>query len=208
MSESKPLNIYQKINTVMKAVSYVKKDTRVTAPGANYSAVTHDEITAVLREHLVSNGIVVVPEQTLGQIVVRRDPNNGIKMHLFEGCFDVHFINIDDPADKVTVTVFAHANDNGDKAPGKCMSYAVKSAMLKLFSLETGENEESRHPQYEEPELITAEQSEQIKKALTDNAVLDSDFLTAAQVQSIDQIHSDRFNGAIGWIKKQAAKDD
>lgn len=35
--------------------------------------------------------------------------------------------------------------DNADKAPGKALSYAKKYAMLKLFEIETGENDESRY---------------------------------------------------------------
>ena len=65
-------------------------------------------------------------------------------MHLYSGDYAVHFVNIDQPEDRVTICINAHAADNGDKAPGKCASYATKSAMLKMFSLETGENEESR----------------------------------------------------------------
>jgi hypothetical protein len=53
-------------------------------------------------------------------------------------------VNIDNPTDKVCVTVQAHAQDNGDKAPGKAMTYAVKTAVLKMFFFETGENDESR----------------------------------------------------------------
>jgi hypothetical protein len=43
------------------------------------------------------------------------------------------------------VTLPSHALDNGDKAPGKAISYATKYALLKTFLLETGEDEESRH---------------------------------------------------------------
>jgi hypothetical protein len=35
--------------------------------------------------------------------------------------------------------------DNADKAPGKALSYAKKYAVLKLFEIETGEDEESRY---------------------------------------------------------------
>ena len=46
---------------------------------------------------------------------------------------------------RACVTLTAHGNDSGDKAPGKVMSYAVKTTMLKLFGIETGENDESRN---------------------------------------------------------------
>jgi hypothetical protein len=41
--------------------------------------------------------------------------------------------------------------DNQDKAPGKALSYAKKYAVLKLFEIETGEDEESR---FQQPEIF------------------------------------------------------
>ena len=133
-------NIYQRINTVMKAVKYVQKDAEVQG----YKAVTHDMVTAVLRPELIKAGIAINVDQLRSELLTRRDPKAGEKMHLYSGDYAVHFVNIESPEDRVTVTVNAHANDNGDKAPGKAMSYAVKYAMLKTFSLETGENDEAR----------------------------------------------------------------
>ena len=133
-------NIFQRINAVMKAVEYVKKDRKVDT----YMAVTYDQLVSVCRSELVKNGIAIFPEQTEGVMLVMRDPKNDVKMHLYSGTYNVNFVNIDKPDDRYTVTVQAHATDNGDKAPGKALTYAVKSAMLKALMLETGENDESR----------------------------------------------------------------
>lgn len=140
-------NIYQRINAVMTEVDYVQKDATITG-GGSYKAVTHDMVTAVVRPAFVKHGIVVRPEQLQSRLLQERAPkaegDKGHKMHLYSGDYAVHFVNIDNPEDFITVTVNAHANDTGDKAPGKAMSYAVKYAVLKLLSLETGENEEAR----------------------------------------------------------------
>lgn len=134
------MNIYQRINAVMKEVDYVQKDAEVQG----YKAVTHDMVTAVLRKSLVEHGIVVQPEQLQSTMLEMRNPERNIKQHLYSGDYAIHFVNVDNPEDRVTVTMNAHAADTGDKAPGKAASYATKYAMLKVFSLETGENEESR----------------------------------------------------------------
>lgn len=147
-------NIYQRINAVMKVVKYVQKDITVTGAGS-YKAVSHDMVLAVLREQLVTQGIVVRLEQLKGSIVQMRDLKADIKMHLYSGDYTVHFVNMDKPDDCVSVTINAHAADSGDKSPGKATSMAVKYAMLKTFGLETGENEESR---FSEP--YTPEQAE------------------------------------------------
>jgi len=133
-------NIYQRINEVMQAVEYVKKDADVQG----YKAVSHDMVIAVLRKSMVKAGIVTRVEQLKGHFAEMRDLKADRKMHLYVADYAIHFVNIDKPEDCVSVTMQAHANDTGDKAPGKAASYAVKYALLKTFSLETGENDESR----------------------------------------------------------------
>ena len=145
------LNIYQRINAVMQEVEYVKKDGAISGGGANYKAVTHDQVTSVIRASMVKHGIVIQVEQLKSEMLIKRDVEKGVKMHLYSGDYAVSFINIDKGEDRLTATINAHANDNGDKAPGKAASYAVKYAMLKTFTLETGENDESRS--FEEPDF-------------------------------------------------------
>lgn len=138
------MNIYQRLNAVMKEVTYVQKDREVTGGGQNYKAVTHDKVVSVVRAALVNAGIAVVPEQLDGSLLIQRDPKADVKMHLYSGSYVIHFVNIDKPDERVSVPVQAHANDNGDKAPGKALTYATKAAILKALMLETGEDEESR----------------------------------------------------------------
>jgi len=137
------LNIYQRINAVRKKVEYVQKDATVNG-GGTYRAVTHDMVTAVLRDALIENGIVVITDQRMSESIPVGSTKNGAPIIRYEAWYEVSFINIEKPDDRLSIRVQAHANDSADKAPGKAMSYAVKYAMLKTFSLETGENEESR----------------------------------------------------------------
>lgn len=141
------LNIFQRINAVMKEVSYLQKDKAVSAGGGgNYKAVTHDNLVSVARAAMVKNGIVIFPKQIRGELMPPSQKADGSisTMRLYEGEYEINFVNIDKPEDRVTVVVVAHAADNGDKAPGKCLTYATKQAVLKALWLETGENEESR----------------------------------------------------------------
>jgi len=75
------------------------------------------------------------------------------KQRLYEATFQIEFVNMDEPTDRIVTQQTAHALDNGDKAPGKAMSYATKYAILKLFNIETGEDEESRY-QTEEFDIV------------------------------------------------------
>lgn len=137
-------NIYQRVNLVMREVAYVQKDADVSTGKSSYKAVTHDMVLAVLRKAMVEQGIVTRTELVKGKIVQLKDFSKDIKQNFYAARYKVHFVNMDDPADFITCTFDAHANDSGDKAPGKTASMAIKYAMLKTFGLETGENEESR----------------------------------------------------------------
>lgn len=145
---SKPLNIFQRINAVQSAIGYIQKDKSVSAGAAgSYKAVTHDAVTAMLRKHLIEAGIVIVPtcfKSEFDQPTVNPDGTHA-KQRLLRAEYVVSFVNIDNPQDNLAVPVIAHALDNGDKAPGKAVSYATKIALLKVFLLETGEDEESRY---------------------------------------------------------------
>lgn len=163
--ESKP-NIYQRINAVMQEISYVQKDIEVSG-GGKYKAVTHDMVTAVTRPHFVKHGIAVVPRLIEGQVVdTGRKTSSGTPIIRYEGRYEVSFVNVDEPTDACVLPLSAHAEDQGDKAPGKCISYAVKMAILKVLLLESGENDEGRMPEAEEPEPLSEEEVAGLKGRL------------------------------------------
>ena len=158
-------NIYQRLAEVMKSVNYVQKDTAVQGGGSNYMAVSHDAIVALTRKSFIEYGILVSPELLRSEILVQRnlDLKTPIKMMLYSGDYAISFINIDKPEDRHIVTINAHAADNGDKAPGKALSHATKSAILKVLLIETGVNDESRAY---EPELFTPDQKEELDRII------------------------------------------
>ncbi len=140
------MNIYQRINEIRKKVAYVQKDKK--GDGQGYMAVTHDAVTALLREQMVVQGVIVSPSLVEARTVqdTQMATGKGIPIIRYEATYDVAFVNCDEPTDRVVLKIEAHALDQGDKAPGKAISYATKYAMLKLFSIETGEDDEQRVP--------------------------------------------------------------
>lgn len=132
------LNLLQRINEVRKALPYIQKDARVDG---KYSAVTHDAVTAMVRPLLIEHGIVSWPNLVSSTSCPREE---GSKQFRHEATYDFTFANIEDPKDCLVIRIIGHAMDNADKAPGKALSYAMKYALLKLFNIETGEDEESR----------------------------------------------------------------
>ena len=141
------MNIYQRINAVRKSITYIQKDKSVSAgPAGSYRAVTHDAVTGMIRQHLVEHGVIIAPTLIESMFHPKEE---GAKQRLYSASYDVRFINMDAPDECVTIRIEAHALDNGDKAPGKAISYATKYAILKLFNIETGEDEESRYQREE-----------------------------------------------------------
>lgn len=146
------MNIYQRINEVRKAISYVQKDKSVSTGAGSYKAVTHDQVTGMVREHMVKNGIVSYPV-LVESTSLPKEVNAQMEMakqFRYEATYDIVFVNMDEPSEAITIRIQAHAMDNADKACGKALSYAKKYAVLKLFEIETGEDEESRYQDKEE----------------------------------------------------------
>lgn len=141
MSEQKR-NILQRINAVRKAIGYVQKDKSVSTGQGSYKAVNHDQVTALVRGHMIDAGIVCIPNLIAS---CANPKDEGAKQFRYDATYEFVFANEDDAQDFVKIKIEAHAMDNADKAPGKALSYAKKYAVLKLFELETGEDEESRY---------------------------------------------------------------
>ena len=140
------MNIYQRLNEVRKAVDYIQKDDKLV--GGKYKAVTHDSVTAAIRGHLIEHGVMIVPSIESSKVeATGTTTGKGVPYIRYEAIYRVQFVNCDAPEEIVPMMVEAHALDEGDKAPGKALSYAVKGAMLKLFSIETGEDDEGRSDQ-------------------------------------------------------------
>ncbi len=142
-------NIFQRINEVRKLIDKVAKDKKVES----YMAVTHDQVTALTREHFVAQGIVIVPriltERTVatGTFTAKETP-----FVRYEATYAFDVVNEDDPKDMFTAVIGAHAIDHGDKAPGKALSYAKKALVLKLLELESVSDEEGRQEQHKSKE--------------------------------------------------------
>lgn len=169
------MNIYQRINEVRKAVDYISKDKKVEG----YMAVTHDSVTALVRPHLVSQGIVIVPH--LVSSTTKETGTTTMKGTPFirtECVYRFNVVNAEDPTDCFAAEIESHALDHGDKAPGKALSYAKKSLMLKLLEIESGEGEEERAEQHKPKphKTVSADawgnMTEKQKTAITDAAML------------------------------------
>lgn len=149
-------NLYQKICIIMQKVNSVYKDTKVqTSKTSSYKAVSHDNVAALLHPHLAEHGIVVRPSvisrnfecaKVVTEYDGKKSERDQFRTHLV---VDVAFINADNPNERESCIVDGFALDSQDKGTGKALSYAVKYAMLKMFVLESSDEEEKREPEFE-----------------------------------------------------------
>lgn len=173
MTKEKKLNIHQRLHEVMKQVSYVQKENKKV--NGQYSYVSHDAVTALVRGALVDNGIVAVP-------TVKKHSQDGNRTTVE---LQVDFVNIDNPDETVSTVSYGQGVDNQDKGIGKAYSYAYKYAMLKMFALETGED-----PERDNIDHKPAEQNEDPKEVFIRNMV--NAIKTAKNEQEADAIWQEK----------------
>jgi hypothetical protein len=180
------MNIYQRINEVRKAVDYLIKDKKVEG----YMAVTHDAVTGAVREHFVKHGVFIFPAAVLHSVTkdTGTTTSRGTPFVRLEIRYRFDVVNADDPTDRFSLEIEAHALDHGDKAPGKALSYAKKYAVLKLLEIETGEEEEGRQEQHK-PKNTPTQQTKDAFDALTPQQ---KRVITDTATQIVDYINEGR----------------
>jgi len=195
------MNILQRINEVRKKVPFIQKDASVQG----YKAVTHDQVTSRVRDALIEDGVVIVPKELTSEFInTGATTKNGTPVMRFEATYNVVFYNCEDKDDFIEFPITAHAMDFGDKAPGKCVSYATKSAILKMFNIETGENDESRvEPERTRKDVLVDALSEH---SGTINAIIDAlasdDIEKAYEARS--ELSNDEFMSI--WVSPKSCK--
>ena len=141
---------------------------------------------------------MITPSQVHGTF---DDAVNGSKMRLYTGGYVISFVNMDKPEEKIDVTIEAHALDNGDKAPGKCLTYATKSAVLKVLWLETGENDESRA---KDTETVSQDQVDSLLKTAELSGMTEDDVCKMAKVKFVGDILASSYPVLEASLKRAA----
>ena len=184
-------NLFQKINSVRRKVGYIKKDANVGFGGNTYAAVSHDAVIAAVRQALIDECLIISPPSLMQSKVVDtgRVTGGGNPIIRYEAAYKVAIIDGThaDSSDlnKMEAVIEAHAEDQGDKAPGKAMSYAVKYFILKTFNIETGEDEESRIVSEDQGRIIQTAEYARLQGLVAD--------INKLAKQESDQFHETEF---------------
>lgn len=154
MSQEKPKLLGQKINQVMLKVQTVEKTAKIAMGSGSYKAVTHDEVTSLLHLPVAEAGIVLkasVIDSKIERLEFIDSYGKAKVQYMASVTVEVVAINSDDPTDTMKILMPAIAFDAGDKAFGKAISMATKYAYLKLFMLESVDEEEHRNDSPQPP---------------------------------------------------------
>ncbi len=207
-------NLFQRINEIRNEVTAVAKEANVDN---KYRAVTHDDVTRMLRPLMIKHGVVSFLSLESSEMVdTGVDWKNRRCMQL-RSVFTVTYKNVDNPEEHYAVRVEAHADDAGDKAPGKTASYAQKYADLKTFSVPTGEDDEQRISEDKITRAVDPLTEEQLADLWSKADELfgdDSADVLAGLAKAIfgldayAKIESKHFETAISWLEKKRAKMD
>ena len=187
-NQTQPLNIYQRINLIMKEKVYLKKGSAGQGTGVEY-----DELISALSPLLSTAGIVITAEKSGDS----RSRENKKGNYIFESDFTITYINMDNPGDRFSTLIESHAMDAGDKAPGKAITYATKISMLKVFGIESGDKEESREEQ-RDINLISGDQCDQLYNLLCDESGMFTEkgvgISKAFKFNNLNEIKAKKFN--------------
>lgn len=176
------MNIYQKINEVMKKIEYLTKDDKVEFGTTKYKAISEEKVTTAVRNVLVEVGIVILPISQESTVVELIRTDKSVNQRA-----DVHtryrIQNIDDVNDFIEVESNGSGVDTQDKAVGKAMTYAYKYMLLRTFAIPTGEDPDK---------ISSAEIDDKIKKEIEQE-----EYISPKMVDSISEA-----------IRNKIAKDE
>lgn len=183
-------NIAQRINAVMGEVDYVQKEKK---QGMQYTIVSHDKVTGLVRPILHRHGVVYYPRD----LVVGQNGNRT------EAVFNVRFENIDDRTDFIDVATFGYGVDPQDKGPGKAMSYGVKYALLKLLGLETGDDpdEEQGAKADHKSGAISPDQFAELGSMIDQAGANKERFCRYFQISALAELPAARFKDAFAMLE-------
>lgn len=175
------MNVFEKINEVMKSIEYLTKDDQVSFGTTKYKAISEEKVTTAVREQLVKQGIVIIPieQQSENKELIRTDKSVNMltSVHV-----KYRIQNIEDKNDYIEVESNGTGVDTQDKGVGKAMTYAYKYMLLRTFAIPTGED----------PDKISSAETDAKIKNEVEVQESETKLISKTQEQSLDKAIENR----------------
>lgn len=167
-SPEEPRNLEQRLLAITADIGHVEKAGKAPSEMGGFAYIKADDVATAVRGQLVKHGVLstwTVASQSTQQITFQT--KSGPRSNFFtEVELDVTFANVDKPEETLTVKTFGHGIDSSDKAPGKGITYALKSLYIAMFHLKGQIDNEAE----DVGEAVPA------KEPVTEQEVVDFDF--------------------------------
>lgn len=193
--------IYKSINNVMNKFKAVYKDDSVGFGKNSYKIVTYDNIIRNLRTHIVEEGIIINPIQVDRGIYTEGITAKGGKKFRYDALYDVEFISVKDGSKLISRIEVSSESFGDDKAPSKATTIAVKNAILKVFSLESADEQ-----QEELKNSVTDKQRTILAKLIQDTNTDMIDFLAYYNAETLSDFSQNFYSGAVDALQKKIKK--
>jgi len=138
-AEQKPMNLYQKINAVMRDIEYLQKDDSVSTGKSSYRALSEEKVTTEVRRALIKYGLVILPVEIEHRREELRDSDAKLKGYLTITDGRYKIVDIDTGQSEIIVSS-GSGSDTQDKGIGKSQTYMYKYLLLRTFAIPSGED--------------------------------------------------------------------
>lgn len=143
----KELNIFEKLSLITSELGTVQKNLNVSTGNGSYKAVSERDILDAIKPIEEKYRVFSYPYQRNildTQLITKKTEFKGQtkETNSFMIRLEViyRFVNIDKPDEFIEIASYGDGIDTGDKAPGKCMTYADKYALMKCYKISTGDD--------------------------------------------------------------------
>ena len=175
------MNIFEKINEVMKNIEYLAKDDQVAFGTTKYKAISEEKVTTAVRNELVKQGIVILPvtQESENKELTRTDKSVNMLTNVHT---KYRIQNIEDKNDYIEVESNGSGVDTQDKGVGKAMTYSYKYMLLRTFAIPTGED----------PDKISSAETDAKIKDEIETQESETKMISKVQEQSLDKAIENR----------------
>ena len=183
----------------MKKFKAIYKDGNVGFGNNSYKIVTYDNIIRNIREHFVDDGIIINPVQVGRGVYTEGMTAKGGKKYRYDALYNVEFICVEDGSKLVSTVEVSTESFGDDKAPSKATTVAVKNAILKVFSLESADEQGE-----ELKNIITDKQFTMIKSLIDSSGADLVEFLAYYNAPTLKEFPQSYYQGAVDKLQKKS----
>jgi len=193
-------NLYQRRNAAKKEV-YEHTFKKVKTDGLKYAYLPIETIKPIVERAYNNEGIIIdvggLDIEEVAPPTVKQSQYDGgsSTWYHMRGTLTVTLVNMDDPADKITLSVVGEAKDNSDKVINKVYTAALKNFYKIEFNISDGQKDDTDAIQSDEAlEKATPPGKTTTKKMQTDDPFFNGAKKKKETVAPKDDISDDVLN--------------